>query len=257
MKSDTVGTIRRVVRVLRCLAEAPGEISISELSALLELAPSTVHRLLHMLIEEGIVARSDKRPLYGPGIEFFRLAALIGQKTNLADIAEPYMRAVVDEADEACMLTQPLPHEHKVMVSASIASSHPLRYEISMFEGTSLLRGATGRAILAFLDKEQVDAAIAVEEGEPDRAGPVDRAVLFAELADIRAKGYTITHGQKIAGAVGIGAPVFGSDGKVLAALCVTLPEQRFDAERGESIAQLVQAHAAKISAAMGYLPSR
>ena len=48
--SDTLGTVARAAVILRSLAEAEDDVSIKSLSDQLQLAPSTVHRLLHLLM---------------------------------------------------------------------------------------------------------------------------------------------------------------------------------------------------------------
>lgn len=252
MVSETAGTIVRVVRLLRCLAEADGDISITELSRQMGLAPSTIHRLLHLLLQEGMVARSEARSLYMPGSEFVRMGALVSRRLSLGDLARGFMQTVVDGAGEACMLIQRLPHEQKVMVVAAIASPHPLRYEIEMFQGSPITRGATGLSILAFLPEAEITAV--AEQVERDE-GPQARKALLAQLESIRSHGYALTRGQKIPGAVGIGAPIRNARGDVTAALSVTLPEQRFDDAKGDRLAELILAQASALSETLGYRP--
>jgi len=252
MRSEGTGTIVRVVKLLRCLAESSSDISITELSKQLGLAPSTVHRILQLLLDEGIVAKSDARSLYRPGAELVRISALISSKTQIGDLAKPAMEKLAGVAQEACLLTQLLPHEFKVMVIAAIASPHPLRYDIEMFQRSSLLNGATGRTILAFLPQDQITQAL--DRAEQDGDEPeFDRVALQRDLEEIKARGYTITHGQKVPGAVGIGAPVFNGNGRVVAALSLTMPEQRFDTARAEELADLVRDRAGEISVLLGH----
>lgn len=252
MAGETAGTIVRVVRLLRSLAEADGDLSITELSRQMALAPSTVHRLLNLLLQEGMVARSEARSLYLPGTEFIRLGALVSRRLHLGDLARSYMQAVVDEAGEACMLTQPLSGGREVMVVAAIASPHPLRYEIAMFQGSAITRGATGLAILAFLPDEDV-AAVASQVDAEDGAAARDE--LLAQLGAIRDQGYVLTRGQKIPGAVGIGAPVRDAKGRTIAALCVTLPVQRFDEGKADRLAGLIVKQADALSQTLGHRP--
>ncbi|WP_261934309.1 IclR family transcriptional regulator [Sphingomonas bisphenolicum] len=252
MRSEGTGTIIRVVRLMRCLAEAQGDISITDISRQLNLAPSTVHRLLQLLLTEDIVAKSSTRSLYGPGMELLRIAALLASKIQIGDVARNVMQGVSEQAQEAVLLTQLLPHELKVMVTASVASPHPLRYDIDMFQRGSLLRGATGRAILAFLDGTfiaEIFDRLLQDDSDSTFANREDQ---LADLAAIRARGYVITHGQKVPGAVGIGAPVFDGHNKVVAALSITMPEQRFAAARAEELAKIVVDGAAAISKLLG-----
>lgn len=252
MRSEGTGTIIRVVRLMRCLAEAPGDISITDLACQLNLAPSTVHRLLQHLLKEDIVAKSNTRSLYRPGMELLRIGAMLGAKTQIGDVARDIMKHVSEQAQEAVLLTQLLPQELKVMVTASVASPHPLRYDIAMFERSSLMRGATGRAILAFLDKAFIEEKLDELMTELDDKGVANRKAQLADLSEIQARGYVITHGQKVPGAVGIGAPVFDGHDKVVAALSISMPEQRFDPDHADDLARLVVNGAGEISKLLG-----
>jgi DNA-binding IclR family transcriptional regulator len=205
-------------------------------------------------VDDGIVERSASRHVYRPGLELIRIASLIASKTRIADIALPVMRAVVEACDEVCMLVLYLPAARRVMVASSVDSSNPLRYQVERFVPHSLLWGATGRSTLAFLPPEIIDRAI--EENEPapgsgERLPP--RKKFLAELAAIREQGYAISQGQKIEGAVGIGAPIFNAEGNVLGSLCITIPKVRFKPSSEGVLAALLLKQVATLSAALGH----
>lgn len=250
------GTVTRVVQLLACLAEADGPVSIKFLCQTLKLPASTVHRLLGLLGSEGMVERGSDRPVYSPGLELVRIASLLAAKVRIVDVAKPFMRAVVQECDETCCLLQYLPAQRKVMALHAEFSSHPLRYRIEFFQPHSLLWGATGRAVLAFLPPQEIDAALRDNDSSPATGAALPgRNTLLAELVQIRSRGYAITHGQKIEGAVGIGTPLFNSERRVVGSLCITLPETRFSKKAQSRLSQLLMQRAAELNRALGYGP--
>ncbi len=254
--ASAAGTVARVVQLLACLAESDGPVSIKFLCQTLKLPASTVHRLLGLLADEGMVERSADRPIYAPGLELVRLSSLLASKVRTVDVAKPFMRAVVQDCDETCCLLQYIPERRKVMALHAEFSSHPLRYRIELFQPHSLIWGATGRAVLAFLPQEQIDAAIDDAGASPATgAPPPPRKALLADLAEIRSRGYAITHGQKIEGAVGIGTPVFNSERRVLGSLCITIPATRFNKKAQARLSQLLMGRAGELSRALGYEP--
>ena len=106
---------------------------------------------------------------------------------------------------------------------------------------------------LAFLPDEVRQEIIAAEGPSPaDARKPVKPAQVERDLAAIRQQGYAHTRGQKIAGAVGLSAPVFNSQG-VVAALCITVPETRFQPAMEARLARALVQQAALFSAAMGW----
>ncbi len=254
--ASAAGTVARVVQLLACLAEADGPVSIKFLCQTLKLPASTVHRLLGLLAEQGMVERSTDRPIYAPGLELVRIASLLASKIRIVDIAKPFMRAIVRDCDETCCLIQYDPAQRKVMALHAEFSSHPLRYRIELFQPHSLLWGATGRSALAFLEPEEIAAALSDNDVSPATGVSLPaQGALLADLADIRARGYAITHGQKIEGAVGIGTPLFNSERRVIGSLCITIPETRFNRKAQARLSQMLMQRAGELSRALGFAP--
>jgi DNA-binding IclR family transcriptional regulator len=248
------GTVTRVVKLLACLAEAEGDVSIKWLCQSLNLPASTVHRLLSLLTKEGVVERAPSRAMYGPGPEFMRIGSLVAAKVRIADLARPIMRALVEESDETCVLLRYIPASRKVMAVHAEYSSHPLRYQIDMYQPHSLLWGATGRAVLAFLTEPEIEAALKDNDRSPasgDKLPP--KAIFMKELLDIRDRGYALTQGQKIEGAVGLAAPLFNSERRAIGCLSITVPKARFSQKAHAKLAGLLLASAAKLNRGLGY----
>ncbi len=243
--ADT-GTVARAVAVLRAVAESGDGTQIKRISADLRLPASTVHRLLDLLIREGMVERDEEAPTYRAGREFLRLSSVVASRHPLQAIAAPLLEQAVAALNETAYLCLYLPREHRLTFAAHVESTHPLGYRVRSHEPQTLLTGASGRSILAFLPPDEVGAVFARE----GLAGPVDAA---PDLAAIRARGYALSLGQRIAGAVGIFAPVFGPGGRVTGSLGFTIPEQRFDPAREAEFAHEACRLAAELSAGLGY----
>jgi DNA-binding IclR family transcriptional regulator len=248
------GTVTRIVKLLACIAEADGEISIKSLCQSLNLPASTVHRLLSLLTKEGMIERAPSRALYGPGLEFLRIGSLVAAKIRIVDLARPILRALVEECDETCVLLRYIPASRKVMAMHAEYSSHPLRYQIEMFQPHSLLWGATGRSVLAFLPEREIDAAIRDNDRSPASGESLPpRSSLLKDLREIRTRGYAITHGQKIAGAVGLAAPLFNSERRVIGSLSITVPKTRYSQKGSAKLSALLLASAASLNRSLGF----
>lgn len=252
-KAESWGTVTRVVHLLQCLAEAD-DLSLTELSQRLGLPPSTIHRLLQLLAQHDLVERAPNGQRYRSGVEFFRLASLIQEKTDILSIAEPILRSVVDACDEVTVLIRYLPATKRVMAVKLANCTHPLRYNIPLFEPSTMLWGATGRSVLAFLRPEEIDFALAEAHVSPVTAQRLpSREEFMRELKRIRNAGYVCTHGQKMPGATGLGAPIFGGNGHVIGSVCITVPQARFDRKSEPKLAKLAMNAAARLSKALGF----
>lgn len=251
-KGESLGTVQRVVEVLRHLAER-GDTTIKDLSAAIGLVPSTCHRMLDLLVKEGLAEQAGERRGYHLGPEFFRLAALVNTRQDIRSLARPFLQQVVDACDETCVLCLYVPADRNMIFAEKIDSSQLLRYQLKLNSPMPVLWGASGRAILAHLPREDRRRIYDEAEDAPasgEKRPPIKE--LEAELAVIRDHGYAVSHGQKIAGAVGINSAVFNAAGTVVGSLGVTVPQQRMVATDEAKLGMLVRRHAAALSHTLG-----
>ena len=252
--ASSAGTVARVVKLLTCIAEAEGEVSIKYLCQELNLPASTVHRLLGLMIENGIIERAPVRALYGPGLELLRVSSLLAAKVSIVDLARPIMRSIVAACNQTCVLLRYIPSSRKVRAVHAEYSSNPLRYQIELFQPHSLLWGATGRSVLAFLPRDEIEAAFKDADRSPASGVQLpSQKAMMSELSEIRELGFSMTHGQKIAGAVGLAAPLFNSESRVIGCLSITIPKANFDKKAEAQIPELLLEHAEKLNRALGF----
>lgn len=258
-ESNTLGTVARVALLLKVLAEADGEIQLARVAGQLNLAASTTHRLLRLLMDAGLAKKGRQPGYYRPGFEFVRLAGLVlAGSDELTELATDCLQNVVDATEETCILSVYMAKERKCMVGKVIYGPHPLRYESELYRVTPLPFGATGKGILAFLPDSVITEVLASGGPSPITCKPVtDTPSLRRELARFRKQGYAITRGQRTPGAVGISAPVFDRNGNVLGALCLTIPETRFDERKESTFAQALMEQGRHLSAALGFSGGR
>lgn len=249
--ADT-GTVARVALLLRIVAEQTGPFTLSDVVAASGLPAPTAHRLLDLLAQQGLVAHEKSRRSYRAGTELYRIGSLVRVNVPLADIVRPVLADAVAEADETCYFALYLPSQLAVAYDSRVDSSHPLDYRFEFHRPLSLLWGASGRTILAYLPEEKVEEALA-QEGRFSRDGRLpDRRKLYEALEAIRRQGYAHTRGERVAGAVGVLAPVFDENNAIYGALGFTVPEQRFREEQLPLLVRSAMHHARRVSSALG-----
>jgi IclR family pca regulon transcriptional regulator len=117
-----------------------------------------------------------------------------------------------------------------------------------------------GRAILAFLDAEQLQNVLeelSRDIGAASVVGPRGEHLLKV-LQEVRRKGYALSDEEWIRGVRAIAAPVFNMQGRVEAA--VNMPVISAAISRNKLIKEflpLLLATAGKISSSLGYLPGK
>lgn len=251
---DATGTVVRVLRLLRCLAEAGGSQPLKALAGSLALPPSTVHRQLQTLAREGIVEHDAATRGYRAGREFYRIAALVVQQYDIGQIVRPALDTLRDQTDETCFFTMYLPAAREATIIEVARSPHPLQYRVDRFTHIALAWGSLGRSMLAHLPASEIDAILATAPAvSPTGRRLVKPATLRAELSRIVQRGYAMSRGHTIAGAIGIAAAVRDSRGAVVGSIGLTAPEARLTAARIRRFPALVSAQARALSASLGW----
>lgn len=255
MSDDTEaqGAGARVIRLLQAVAESARELSLKDLAERLELPPSTVHRLLQLLVKTEMVERAEGQT-YRPGRQLLRTSAHVLHNFSPAETARPFVARLWEEWQETCSFCVYRPSIRAAMVAETRASPHPLQIVMEAFDPVSLLWGSLGRAILAFLPDKLI--ASLLEEAAP---GPItgreapDRGELLDEVGLIRRRGYALYEDRQYLDVAGLAAPVFGPAGLVVGSLGVIMPAARFDRPDKAKLAQSVLGQARLLSQALGF----
>jgi DNA-binding IclR family transcriptional regulator len=247
------GPVSRAVSILRAIAESTDDLTLSQIAHLVGLPRPSAHRQLRVLRDEGMVTRDPETRRYRPGPEFYRLAALVVGNHEVVDLAIPYMKRLVEETGESSVLGLYHPEGPHMIYAAQIPSKHALGYRIELNTPSSLVWGATGRAILSALPEGEAEKAISRAEPAPGDGRELTPAQLRRDLSSIRRRGYASTHGHKIPGAHAIAAPVRGSSSRVVGSLSITIPDVRFDASAEPHLAERVMLRAAQLSELLGH----
>jgi DNA-binding IclR family transcriptional regulator len=128
-----------------------------------------------------------------------------------------------------------------------MTSLHVLSITQGVGRSEHVSRGASGKAILAFMSEESVASAM---QGLPQ--GP-NRKRMTEDLAKVRENGFALSRGEVIVGAVAIAAPCFDRSGHVVGSISVAGPEARLNDEWVTRSTRLLVAGASELSLALGY----
>lgn len=225
LKRDPVG---KVLRALSWLAEAPAtEIGVRQLAAAMKIAPSTAHRILTALAEAGFVRQNGDSQRYSLTAEFFRLAELGVAKHPVKRSAREELQRLVDICHESVLLCLYDEQRQQLIYTSAVDPGSAARPAIKLNKWLPVRTGASGLAILAFLQDNEAQSIISRLDSPPirsDRApGPCS---IDAALARVRRQGYAFTRCQWVSGAVGLAAPIFNTRGRIMGDVCVTMNRQ-------------------------------
>jgi DNA-binding IclR family transcriptional regulator len=247
------GTVHRAMRLLAALAEAQEDVGVIDLASQLDLPSPTIHRLLNLLRECGMVDWNPKTRKYGTGAEFYRIAAQLLTSNSLMDVIRRELVKLTEITGETILFGMYQASSRSMSFEMRSEGVHALQYRINMHQPLSLVWGASGKAILAHLPDEVVAEVLETERAQKSAEGAALPTLeeLQVELERFRSMGYGASEGEKLAGARGIAAPVFGPNG-VMGSVCMTSPKERIPINRIAEFGNLVSDKAREISRLVG-----
>jgi IclR family transcriptional regulator, acetate operon repressor len=244
-KSETVRAIDRAIDVLECFATGRRALSIGEIEKRVRLSRPTLYRILSTLMLRGFVRKDGDPPRYRLDIGIGRLADAWTNSLDIVRLAMPLLQGLLERYDETVALY--LRKDNTRLCVAEVPSRQALSYSRGLGYSGSLVRGASGLAILAFLDADHA-AQIIAQEHDSGRAQTLRR-----KLIDIRRGGYALSGGDFIAGAQAIASPVFDRHGAAIGSLGLFGPSVRFPAKRVLDCARAVKHSASSLSSLLGH----
>jgi DNA-binding IclR family transcriptional regulator len=237
--------IDRAAELLVRVVESGRPIAVGELAAYTGLPKSTTSRVVGALERRGLVQRSADRGRLSPGPVLLRFAHRDGGQ-SLVELAAPVLERVARATRETVNLAVPGP----------LGAEHLAQRDSDHFVGVTNWVGrrvphhvaANGKVFMAY------DAVPVPSRLERFTARTItDPTALAAELDEVRARGYATAVDELELGLAAIAAPVHETGGSVIAALSISGPTARFDAERREELAPVLLEQASSLSLKLGY----
>jgi DNA-binding IclR family transcriptional regulator len=199
-----VASLERALSVLKVFETADNPISLAEISQGTELYKSTILRFLLSFEAYGYIRRTeDGLYVLGPGA--FRLGLKYRSQFRLDAVLTAVLKKLVDQGTESASF-HVRDGDQRVCV-ARVDSHHPTLDRVSIGDMRPLI-GAAGKIIRAF-DDETID---------PD-------------LESVRHNGIALSYGEIDPACWALAAPVVAIGGKLLGAISLSGPKERFTPE--------------------------
>lgn len=229
------------------VAEQTTGLTFTQILTRSELPRSSAHRLVKELTALGVLTYEPETKTYRGG---FPLAALGAQVTSNLDIRQacrPALKALQDRLgnvvtlsicgeDSGIYIDKIEPQDFGLRLHSEIGKAFPLHCtamgKIHLAHGSEALRS---RVLSNGLD--------AYTEATITKA-----KALLAELERVRVQGYAIDDEEISRGLTCIGAPIFGLNGEVIAAMSLTAPSHIYEDGIPEATLRTVLEHARQAS---------
>jgi DNA-binding IclR family transcriptional regulator len=238
----------RTVAVLELLAargETPAR--LRELAEALGVPRSSMYALLQTLVECGWVRTDATGSLYSVGIR----ALLTGTSYLDSDLRVRAVRPYLDEASDALGETIHLARlDGSDVVYLATRESHEYLRTISRVgRRVPAHAGALGKALLAERDDDELP--LGDEPLTPSTAHThTSRAALLTDLAEVRARGYSVDREETVVGIAGFGFAL-RYDTPALDAISCSVPVSRLTADHERHIVAVMGEVRSKIESAV------
>jgi DNA-binding IclR family transcriptional regulator len=218
-----VRSVARTLEIMSLLREGRSAITLREIQAETGLPRTTLVRLLSTLEQFGLLWGTG-RHRYIPGPGLMRWAGLARDAWELPAEARQALRDLVRSTRETASIY--VRQNVRRICVAQEQSPQALRH-VTRVGRESPLNAAPGRVLIRDLAEEDL---VRVARDSPDGT---QRVPLLREWQrEVKANGYAVTHGEREDGLSVVAVPLVDGGGKVVAALTLAGPTERFSEDK-------------------------
>ena len=252
-KTYTSQLLDRVVAILACFEEGEIELRLTDLARKTTLHKSTLYRLLEAMRAHGLLGLDEASGRYHLGLRLFELGTIAMRRRNLDRLGQRVLQTLAEETEETAHLC--ILDGSDIVAIAKVESRSALHINSATGYRTSAYSTAVGKAILADLTSEALDAYLAKTPLVAFTRNTITSAArLRAELKTIKEQGYSVDHEEREEGVRCVAAPVRDHSGRTVAAISILAPSIRLTSrKRAAEVTRITIEAAAALSSSLGY----
>jgi DNA-binding IclR family transcriptional regulator len=217
--------VERAADLLFLIAER-GDASLTDLARAIGSSGSAVHRILTALKNKGLIQQTTENGPYSMSWSIFVLTQRLSARGDLRKLSRPHMVRLRDRTEETVTLSVRTGFE-RICID-QVEGLHEVRWHQQIGQISPLYTGATGKALLAFLEPVELSEffrTVKLRKVTPYTV--VKRKDLVAEIETIAAQGYATGTQDRVIGVSAMSAPIFDQAGSAAAALTIAGPLAR------------------------------
>ncbi|NIC06379.1 IclR family transcriptional regulator domain-containing protein [Billgrantia bachuensis] len=246
----------RGLNLLERLAATPGGLALSELAEMVDLAPSTTHRLLQALQGQGFVTQDGELGVWKIDVKTFRIGNSFLEARDFVATSRPFLRRLTAQTGETANLG--IRDGARAVFLAQSESPQMMRMITRLGSRAPLHASGVGKALMAWLPDDEFERVLAERGLERVTENTLHTPeTLRANLAEVRQQGFACDREEHAIGLHCVAACVHDQHGTPLAAISVSGPVARIPEARLLELGELVRETAAEITARLGgHVPS-
>lgn len=250
-----LSSVANSIRLLSSFSGDEDELAITTLAQRLGLAKSTVHRLASTLTSAGFLEQNRDTGRYRLGVALFELGALVRRRMDVANVARPHLRELLEKTGETVQLG--IVDHYSVLYVYEMESRRAIRMAAAVGARAPLHCTAVGKVLLAFQPADYIRETLERGLTAFTEKTVARRDAVLELLDDVRMRDYAIDDEESEIGLRAIAAPVRNQNGQVIAALGVAAPVQRMNKKVMQTSVPTVMSIAQAVSTRLGFSPAR
>ena len=200
-------SVKKAFRILHTLCNSPTGLGVTDLSKQLKIGKSTVLGITTALEELGVLVRDPVQKKYNVGYTLLELGRKAYAKMGLKEIARQAMENLAAKVGETVFLGV-LNGDHVTIVDV-VESANEMKITSPPGTRLPLLVGATGRVLLAQLDREKAQQIVQkMGLKRYTSKSVVDPRQFLKEVGKVKEKGYAVDQEEYILGVRAVAAPI-------------------------------------------------
>ena len=250
--SEDSGGVRALDRALDILdvIAGGGGLTLTEIAQRLDLAPSTVHRVLVTLAARGVAESDNATQTWHVGPTAFRHGSAFMRRSGLVERARPVLRRLMEVTGETANLG--ILDGNAVLFLSQAETHETIRAFFPPGTRSPLHASGIGKALLAHMrafELRQLMREMQLAQFTPMTLSAPQ--ALLDDLAQIRARGYSLDNEERSLGMRCIAAPIFDLAGEAAAGISVSGPLSRMGDARLQAMSDCVITAARELSFGM------
>lgn len=239
-RQDGAQSLHRAISIIKTVAqyEEMG-VRMSKIANKVNLPTTTAHRILSVLVKEGLIEHNPHSNHYHIGTELLE----IGLKSKKYNIREKYRNALerISKITEETSYLLVRSGNDAVCLDR-VVGTYPIQvltFEIGQRRPLGI--GGGSLAILAALSKEEIETIISANSSHYRlfRGRTADDVRQMVKMAQKNGFGLSIKNVAE--DTIGLGVPVFDQKGNILAAISIAGIERRMGVQKQKEIAKLIK----------------
>ena len=249
-------TLTHAVQLMDCFTKDEPYLGVREAARMTGISSSTTGRIFASLKALGLLVQDMETKQYTLAGKVLAWAEVYTATLDVRRIALPFIYDLQRLTGETISLYV-LEGKARVCVER-LESEQNIRMVARVGRYIPLHAGSAGKLFLAFMTVDQREAVLETEERKAFTPFTIiDADKLREECQRIRERGYAISHGEWTLDASGVAAPIFDHRNRMIAAMTISGPTQRFTPDKVENFSQICIRTGSKISRLLGSNPSQ